>query len=190
VVSHVSTRFRHRDASVAPIVALIAEQYRREPGNYLAFFSSFDYLQAVADALAARHPEIVLRRQLRGMNEAEQARFLAGFECGGREVAFAVLGGSFGEAIDLPGDRLLGAFVATLGLPQVNPVNEQMRRRMQACFGRGYDYAYLYPGLQKVVQAAGRVIRTPQDRGVLYLIDDRFAQAEVRRLLPDWWALR
>ena len=64
-----------------------------------------------------------------------------------------------------------------------------MRRRLQACFGRGYDYAYLYPGLQKVVQAAGRVIRTPQDRGVLYLIDDRFGRPEVRCLLPRWWAL-
>jgi DNA excision repair protein ERCC-2 len=189
VASRVSTRFRERDASVAPIVQLIAGQYQREPGNYLAFFSSFDYLQAVADQVAARHPAISLRRQTRGMTEAEQADFLARFEPAGREVAFAVLGGAFGEAIDLPGDRLLGAFVATLGLPQVNPVNEEMRRRMQACFGRGYDYAYLYPGLQKVVQAAGRVIRTPQDRGVLYLIDDRFARAEVRRLLPVWWAL-
>jgi DNA excision repair protein ERCC-2 len=74
-------------------------------------------------------------------------------------------------------------------LPQVNPVNEQMRRRMQACFGCGYDYAYLFPGIQKVVQAAGRVIRTPEDRGVLYLIDERFARPEVRRLLPAWWAL-
>ena len=123
------------------------------------------------------------------MKEAEQADYLDRFESGGREVAFAVLGGSFAEAIDLPGDRLIGAFVATLGLPQVNPVNEQMRRRMQSSFGAGYDYAYLYPGLQKVVQAAGRVIRTPQDRGVLYLIDDRFRRPEVRRLLPSWWRL-
>ncbi len=189
VVRQVSTRFRDRAASVVPIAQLVAAQYRREPGNYLAFFSSFDYLQAVADEVAARDPDIVLRRQVRGMQEAEQGEFLARFEPGGREVGFAVLGGAFGEAIDLPGDRLLGAFVATLGLPQVNPVNEEMRRRMQACFGRGYDYAYLYPGLQKVVQAAGRVIRTPEDRGVLYLIDDRFGRAEVRRLLPGWWAL-
>ncbi len=132
VASRVSTRFRERGASVAPIVQLIAGQYQREPGNYLAFFSSFDYLQAVADEVAARHPGISLRRQSRGMTEAEQTGFLARFEPGGREVAFAVLGGAFGEAIDLPGDRLLGAFVATLGLPQVNPVNEEMRRRMQA----------------------------------------------------------
>jgi DNA excision repair protein ERCC-2 len=100
-----------------------------------------------------------------------------------------VLGGSFGEGIDLPGARLIGAFIATLGLPQMNPVNEQVRQRMEATFGAGYDYTYLYPGIQKVVQAAGRVIRTADDRGVVYLIDDRFAQPDVQALLPRWWGL-
>ena len=76
---------------------------------------------------------------------------------------------------------------ATVGLPQINPINEQIKQRMEECFGRGYDYTYLYPGLQKVVQAAGRVIRTESDRGVVYLIDDRFAQAQVRGLFPSWW---
>jgi Rad3-related DNA helicase len=98
-----------------------------------------------------------------------------------------VLGGSFGEAIDLPGDRLIGAFIATLGLPQINEVNEQMKQRMDAIFGSGYEYTYLYPGMQKVVQAAGRVIRTQSDRGVIHLIDDRLMQPEVRELLPKWW---
>lgn len=98
-----------------------------------------------------------------------------------------MLGGAFAEGIDLPGRRLIGAFLSTLGLPQVNPVNEQVRERMDRLFGEGYDYTYLYPGLQKVVQAAGRVIRTPGDEGVVHLIDDRFARAQVRRLLPAWW---
>ncbi|WFF43707.1 ATP-dependent DNA helicase, partial [Salinicola endophyticus] len=100
---------------------------------------------------------------------------------------FAVLGGIFGEGIDLPGERLIGAFVATLGLPQVNPVNEQMRERLQALLGSGYDYTYFYPGMQKVIQAAGRVIRTASDRGVIELLDDRFAQPRARALLPAWW---
>jgi DNA excision repair protein ERCC-2 len=146
-------------------------------------------MKQVSVRLAQCYPQIPSREQFRGMKEAEQAAFLAGFESGGCGIAFAVLGGSFAEAIDLPGDRLRGAFIATLGLPQVNPVNEQMRRRMQASFGSGYEYAYLFPGMQKVVQAAGRVIRTPHDRGVLFLIDDRFARSEVRRLLPAWWAI-
>ncbi len=98
-----------------------------------------------------------------------------------------MLGGAFGEGIDLPGSRLIGAFVASLGLPQYNELNEITRERMQTRFGKGYEYTYLYPGLQKVVQAAGRVIRTEEDRGVLHLLDDRFARAEIRELLPRWW---
>jgi Rad3-related DNA helicase len=121
------------------------------------------------------------------MTEAEQHAFLGRLVPGGRGVAFAVLGGSFAEGIDLPGDRLVGAFVATLGLPQVNPVNEEMRRRLDEMFGAGYDYAYLYPGLQKVVQAAGRVIRSTTDEGVVHLMDERFGRREVRALLPAWW---
>jgi Rad3-related DNA helicase len=98
-----------------------------------------------------------------------------------------VLGGSFAEGIDLVGTRLIGAFVATLGLPQFNPVNEELRRRLAGEFGAGYEYTYLFPGIRKVVQAAGRVIRTPSDRGSVHLIDDRFARPEVLSLLPSWW---
>jgi Rad3-related DNA helicase len=84
---------------------------------------------------------------------------------------------------------LIGAFIATLGLAQLNPVNEQIKQRMAALFGDGYDYTYLYPGVQKVVQAAGRVIRGQDDRGVVMLIDDRFAERKVQNLLPAWWQL-
>jgi len=187
VVGHISTRFQHRAGSAAPIASLIARQYRHTPGNYLAFFSSFDYLEQVASMFAARHPDIAAWSQARAMSEAQRAQFIERFTLDGRGIGFAVLGGSFGEGIDLPGARLIGAFIATLGLPQINPVNEQIRRRMQASFGAGYDYTYLYPGIQKVVQAAGRVIRTELDRGVVYLIDDRFAQSSVQELLPRWW---
>jgi Rad3-related DNA helicase len=189
VVDRISTRFAHRARSVAPIAQLIASQYRAAPGNYLAFFSSFDYLEQVAQAFAELHPAIPAFSQARRMDEAERAAFLARFSSDSCGIGFAVLGGSFGEGIDLPGTRLIGAFIATLGLPQMNPVNEQVRRRMEATFGAGYDYTYLYPGIQKVVQAAGRVIRTTGDRGVVYLIDDRFAQPDVQALLPRWWGV-
>ncbi|HYF42092.1 MAG TPA: ATP-dependent DNA helicase [Ramlibacter sp.] len=189
VVRSISTRYADRARSVQPIVQLIAQQYATQPGNYLAFFSSFEYLQSVATAFREQHPHVPAWEESRGMAEASRREFLARFVPGGAGVGFAVLGGSFGEGIDLPGDRLVGAFIATLGLPQVNPVNEQMKLRMHAAFGAGYDYTYLYPGLQKVVQAAGRVIRTREDRGVVYLIDDRFAQPAVRSLLPAWWRL-
>ena len=187
IAGHISTRFPHRGASLAPIVDLMARQFEERPGNYLAFFSSYDYLQQVAELLALRHPRLPSWQQSRRMQEGEQRQFLARFTETSQGIGLAVLGGAFAEGIDLPGRRLIGAFLSTLGLPQMNPVNEQIRQRMAAMFGAGYDYAYLYPGLQKVVQAAGRVIRTPSDRGVIHLIDDRFQRAEVKRLLPRWW---
>ncbi len=189
VAGHVSTRFKDRARSLAPIVDLIAAQYESRPGNYLGFFSSFDYLRQVTDLLRSRHPSLPIWMQTPGMTENERAAFLDRFTETSTGVGFAVLGGAFAEGVDLPGKRLIGAFVATLGLPQVNPVNEQIKLAMDARFGSevGYDYTYLYPGLQKVVQAAGRVIRTESDTGTVHLIDDRFQRAKVRRLLPAWW---
>ncbi len=187
IVDRISTRFLDRGASLAPIVELMAEQFETRPGNYLAFFSSFDYLDQVAGLFENRHPHIPAWRQARRMDENARQGFLEQFTPASRGIGFAVLGGAFGEGIDLPGERLIGAFIATLGLPQVNPVNEQIRRRMGSIFGAGYDYTYFYPGLQKVVQAAGRVIRTQQDRGIVFLIDDRFARPDALQLLPRWW---
>jgi DNA excision repair protein ERCC-2 len=187
VASHVSTRWRDRERSLVPIVELIAQQYAAQPGNYLGFLSSFDYLQRVQTLMRERYPLVPVWAQEPGMDEAGREAFLARFRARGCGVGFAVLGGAFSEGVDLVGEQLIGAFIATLGLPQMNDVNEQMRRTMEAKFGSGYDYMYLYPGLQKVVQAAGRVIRTEQDVGVVHLIDDRYRRPEVRRLLPRWW---
>ena len=190
IVGRISTRFADRAQSLLPIVALMARQFAAQPGNYLAFFSSFDYLQQVLALLVQHHPGVPVWEQSRRMDEANKEGFLARFVPGGAGIGFAVLGGAFAEGIDLPGSRLIGAFIATLGLPQLNPVNEQMMLRMEHTFAAGYDYTYLYPGIQKVVQAAGRVIRTREDRGVVYLIDDRFSRQRVRALLPLWWEIR
>lgn len=189
VARHISTRFADRAQSLQPIAELMAQQYAAQAGNYLAFFSSFDYMEKVLATFTERHPGIPVWQQARRMDEAGKAQFLARFTLESCGIGFAVLGGSFGEGIDLPGARLIGAFIATLGLPQINPVNEQIRLRMGRLFGAGssHDYTYLYPGLQKVVQAAGRVIRTESDHGVVHLIDDRFSRPEVRQLLPGWW---
>jgi Rad3-related DNA helicase len=187
IVSRISTRYTHRQASLAPIVELMAEQFQARPGNYLAFFSSFDYLQQVAELMAATHPQIPMWQQSRGMAETDRQAFLDRFTPQSQGIGFAVLGGAFGEGIDLPGARLIGAFIATLGLAQINPINEQLKQRMSLLFGAGYDYTYLYPGMQKVVQAAGRVIRGQEDRGVVMLIDDRFAERKIQQLLPAWW---
>ncbi|WP_423460123.1 ATP-dependent DNA helicase [Ottowia sp. VDI28] len=192
VAAHISTRYRDRERSLKPIADLVAEQYARQPGNYLCFFSSFDYLQRVAESVRQAHPQLPIWLQTPSMDDESRAAFLMRFTEEGQGVGFAVLGGAFSEGVDLPGQRLIGAFVATLGLPQVNPINEKMKQVMDGYFGKdkGYDYTYLYPGLRKVVQAAGRVIRSEEDRGAVFLIDDRYRRREVRALLPSWWLVR
>ena len=190
IVTDVSTRFNHRERSLAKISRLMAAHYDSAPGNYLAFFSSFDYAEQAFEEFRQQHPAVPVWCQRRRMDGEERAAFLARCARDGSGIGFAVLGGAFGEGIDLPGSRLVGAFVATLGLPQVNPVNEEMRRRIDLTAGDGYGYTYLYPGIRKIVQAAGRVIRTPTDRGHLFLIDDRFGRPEVKRLLPAWWRMK
>ena len=191
-VGHISTRYRDRNDSLRPIAELVAQQYDRQPGNYLCFFSSFDYLQRAADCLQSLYPQLPLWQQTPRMDAEGRQAFLARFTEHERGIGLAVLGGAFSEGVDLPGQRLIGAFVATLGLPQINPVNDEIKRAMDRHFGthKGYDYTYLYPGLRKVVQAAGRVIRTEQDRGSVFLIDDRYQRASVRALLPAWWQVR
>ena len=183
----ISTRQVHREASLQPVAELIAKQYRTRPGHYLAFFSSFKYAKEVSDTLAEQAPDIPQRSQKPGMSPDQRRQFLADFKKPEGSVAFAVLGGVFSEGIDLPGDQLIGAFVATLGLPPFDAWHEILKERLQQRFGEGYNYTYLIPGLQKVAQAAGRVIRTPEDRGVIWLIDDRFLKRPVRGLLPTWW---
>ncbi|KQY88572.1 ATP-dependent DNA helicase [Pelomonas sp. Root1444] len=189
-VANLSTRWEHRDASLNALVDVLATQYGEHPGNYLAFFSSFDYLDKAAARLALRHPHVPQWRQSRAMGDAARRGFLDRFVEDGRGVGFAVLGGAFAEGVDLPGTRLIGAFIATLGLPPVSPLQEQVRERLDAMFGADHGYADLVPGLQKVVQAAGRVLRSVDDRGWVWLMDQRYRRPEVRALLPAWWRVQ
>lgn len=190
ILQGVSTRWRDRSKSLQTLVDVMADQWLRQSGKYLAFFSSFDYLSQASQALEQRHPLVPQWQQKARMGEPEQRAFVERFRSGEPGIGFAVLGGSFAEGIDLPGQQLIGAFIATLGLPQLNPVNEELRRRIDALMGQGYEHAYMYPGLRKVVQAAGRVIRDPDDQGVLWLMDERFTQKKVIALLPPWWQLK
>ena len=189
VARAVSTRYAHRTHSLDALVDVIERQFDAHGGNYLAFFSSFEYLQCAAGRLALRRPDIPQWQQAPASDAAARQGFLGRFTPGGRGVGFAVLGGIFAEGVDLPGSRLIGAFIATLGLPPVSPVQLQVQARLARTFGADAGYADLVPAMQKVVQAAGRVLRTPQDRGWLWLLDDRYAQPGVARLLPHWWGL-
>ncbi len=186
-VHAVSTRRDDRLATLDVLVDTMVSQFDQNSGNYLAFFSSFDYLDQALARLQARHPSVPVWAQQRQMDEAARHTFLQRFDAQGQGIGFAVLGGVFGEGVDLPGKRLIGAFIATLGLPQFNAVNKSICERMQAMFGRGYDYTYLFPGMQKVVQAAGRVIRTQTDSGAVLLLDDRYREHRYRAMLPSWW---
>ena len=187
--SHISTRYKDRDGCITQIAELLAELVSAKPGNYLAFFPSYSYMQTVADAFAQLCPAIDTLCQTSGMEEAQRAEFLAKFtpHPGGTLLGFAVMGGVFGEGVDLTGDRLIGVAVIGPGLPQVGPRQEQLREYFDTTRGAGFDYAYRFPGMNKVLQAAGRVIRTPDDKGVVLLIDDRFAAPDTRRLMPPHW---
>ncbi len=188
-VTKISTRMNDRDKSIAPVIQRVAEQFHQRPANYLVYLSSFYYLTKLHDAFVQAAPEIPVICQRSGMSAKERQEFIESFQENGKQVGFAVLGGAFAEGIDLPGSRLMGVFVLTLGLPPHDAVHEELRRRLQVRFGKGYEYTYLYPGIQKVVQAAGRVIRTSKDTGIIELIDDRYGREDVKKLLPSWWPL-
>ncbi|QGG80136.1 ATP-dependent DNA helicase [Litorivicinus lipolyticus] len=184
-----STRYSDRANSLGPIAEQIIAQCDSEPGNYLVFASSYHYLQELHAAVQQRAPALATQCQTAGMSEDQRSEFLAHFSEVSQILGFAVLGGAFGEGVDLPGRRLIGAFITTMGMPANEPLTELLRERIDQNNQQGFDYAYRYPGLQKVVQAAGRVVRTLTDTGVIYLLDDRYRRHENRRLLPSWWRI-
>ena len=185
----ISTRYRQREASVPAVADALAALAKGKTGNYLAFFPSYAYLQQVYEAFAARWPDISTLVQQHSLDDAGRAEFLAQFVPRPAKtlLGFAVMGGIFGEGVDLVGDRLIGCAIVGVGLPQVNPRQEMLRRYYEEQSGCGFDYAYRYPGMNKVLQASGRVVRTPQDKGVVLLLDDRFAQPDTARLFPPHW---
>lgn len=189
--NRVSTRYKDRAESLEPTAGLLAALVGARAGNYLAFFPSYAYLQQVWEVFNARYPSIPTLRQETSMDEDARAAFLAHFNApppkGGTLLGFAVLGGVFGEGVDLAGDKLIGAAIIGPGLPQVNARQEQLRDYFEQSRGAGFDYAYRFPGMNKVLQAAGRVIRTPEDRGVVLLIDERFLFSDYRKLMPPHW---
>lgn len=186
----VSTRYKDREQSLDCIARYLYAMTQGKPGNYLTFFPSYAYLKQVYERFTALYPTLPTLLQESGMDEEQRKAFLDRFESGPSEtlLGFGVLGGVFGEGVDLTGDRLIGTAIVGVGLPQVNPRQEILRQYFEATRGSGFDYAYRYPGFNKVMQAAGRVIRTPEDKGVVLLIDDRFAASAYRRLFPPHWS--
>ena len=189
VQDRIRTNFKARAGSLPEVVQTIASLVEGRPGNYLVYLPSYQYMAAVQEQFHALQPAVPILVQRSGMSEPEREAFLAAFafEHGETLVGSAVLGGIFGEGIDLVGDRLIGAIIVGVGLPQLCVERDLIRDYFQAQNGAGFDYAYTFPGMNRVLQAIGRVIRSETDRGVVLLIDARFAEPRYRRLYPAWW---
>ena len=206
VAGNIRTKYKDRDSSLESVADMIYQTAAGKSGNYIAYFPSYSYLDSVYEVFRGKYPEIPTVRQARKMSEDEREGFLSLF--GGVDgethsqgesptlieeppvketlVAFCVLGGIFSEGIDLAGEKLIGTVIVGVGLPQINAELDVVRDQ----FGggsRGFDFAYCYPGMNKVLQAAGRVIRSGQDRGVVLLVDERFATRRYTGLFPEHW---
>lgn len=186
----ISTKYADRARTLDEVCRMIEAAVRAKKGNYLVFLPSYQYLSLVSARFSELFPDIETAVQQPGMDEAAREDFLAQFSAGRSETlaGFCVLGGVFSEGIDLVGERLIGCVIVGVGLPQIGPVQDALRDYYEETLGAGFDYAYRFPGMNKVLQAAGRVIRTPQDKGLVLLIDSRYAQSAYRRLFPAHWA--
>ncbi|WP_226683353.1 ATP-dependent DNA helicase [Sutcliffiella horikoshii] len=188
---NISTKYQERQDSIQPIVAVIREVFHSEKGNFLVFFPSYEYLSLVFEAYErfALEDSVETLVQQPVMTETERAVFLERFdpEREGTFIAFAVLGGIFSEGIDLKGDRLNGVGIVGVGLPRISLERNVMKDHFQKQGQNGFDFAYVYPGMNKVQQAGGRLIRSEQDTGFILLIDDRYFYPKYRDLLPPEW---
>ena len=189
VASGISTKYADRPASLAPIARLLHGMVRGRPGNYIAYFPSYTYMRQVLQVFKAAYPGVPVLVQSTGMAEEEREAFLARFaqSKGQALLGFCVLGGIFAEGVDLPGEQLIGTAIVGVGLPQMGPQPDALRRYYDEKNGDGFAYAYQFPGMNKVLLAAGRVIRGEKDRGVVLLIDSRFATHRYRQMFPRHW---
>ena len=188
-VDGVSTRYEDREKSIRKIVACIAATVSGRVGNYIVYFPSYSYMEEVRKAFARRYPAVPLIVQEKGMSPRRRDGFLSQFadDADRTRVGFCVLGGSFSEGVDLPGRRLIGTVIVGVGLPGLSDERNILKEYFDGRCERGYDYAYTYPGMNRVLQAAGRVIRREEDEGVVVLIDDRYATPAYQMLFPPHW---
>ena len=192
VMDRIATTFRQREATCGAVARSIRALIQGRVGNYLIFFPSYTYLNRVHDEFLTLKEPVTVALQRPAMSEADRDGFIQKFHEVHHQslVGFAVMGGLFGEGIDLAGERLVGAVVVGVGLPQVSLERELIRRHFDVDCDAGYEFAYTFPGMNRVLQAAGRVIRSETDRGILLLIDARFGHARYRELAPPWWERR
>lgn len=188
-VDTVSTRFEDRDKSYKKVASCIAAAVSGKAGNYIVYFPSYRYLEKVYEVFHKKYPKVNTIVQKKGMLAAEREEFISFFKNdeGKMRVGFCVLGGVFSEGVDLPGSRLIGSVIVGVGLPGFSSERNIMRDYFENRYENGFEYAYTYPGMNSVLQAAGRVIRREEDRGVVVLIDDRYAEPTYKKLFPAHW---
>ncbi len=197
VCDKINTRFESRDESYRRIISYIAATVSAKKGNYMVYFPSYAYLDAVYQRFRRKYPSVKTVVQTPGMTYSEREAFIAAFtpDAADLQIGFCVLGGSFSEGVDLPGRCLIGVMIVGVGIPGLsnerNIMREYYDERTSAIGdggpGEGYAYAYTYPGMNHVLQAAGRVIRRDEDRGVVVLMDDRYLAEPYLHLYPDHW---
>ena len=183
----ISTKYKQRKATSTSICQAIGQVVRKKEGNYLVFFPSYNYMDGIYQEFTRTNPDINTTIQARRMSEGDRTDFIKEFEASESLLGFAVLGGVFSEGIDLPGDSLIGAIIVSVGLPGLSKERNVIRDYFNQGNYKGFEYAYMYPGMNKVLQAAGRVIRTEDDKGIVVLIDDRYMERSYRKLMPKHW---
>lgn len=184
-ISPINIRYNHRKRTLAIVASKVCEFIKEELGNYMIFSPSYEYMELLYDEIKIYNiEEFNLFKQKQNMNEEEKSEFLNEFRKNRGILAFCVLGGMFSEGIDLPGDYLIGSIIIGVGYPKVSIENDIIKEYFKE---NGYDYAYVFPGINKIHQGVGRVIRTENDKGRALLIDDRYISKKYTRLLPDEW---
>lgn len=188
-INNISTRFDDRKKSATNVANVIRASIAGKKGNYIVYFPSYSYLTEVKEIFENKYPKIKVITQIKSMSEGAKREFLDSFDdkCDVTQVGFCVMGGSFSEGIDLKGERLIGAIIVGVGLPTISSELNIIKEHFDNTRENGYAYAYTYPGMNKVLQAAGRVIRSENERGVVVLIDDRFATEEYKMIMPEYW---
>ncbi len=189
VVPYLSMRYEDRKKNAAKYASVIAASVVSKHGNYIVYFPSYELLETVHGAFEKKYPDVKTIVQKKNMTQKQKEEFLDSFKHdeGRMRIGFCVLGGSFSEGVDLPGSRLIGSIIFGVGLPALSNENNIIKDYFDLKNGSGYDYAYTFKGMNNVLQAAGRVIRRDEDRGIVVLVDDRYATEQYKSLFPEHW---
>jgi DNA excision repair protein ERCC-2 len=187
IIPQISSKYSERERNYPRIAEAIEKISSLKHGNYVAFFPSFDFMERVLRLFQTPEGYQVLRQERQMKREEIQVVLESLAEPGSAQILFAVQGGVFSEGVDYPGKMMIGAFVVGPPLPNFDLEREKMREYYEENYSAGFDYAYTYPAMAKAVQAAGRVIRSEKDQGIIVLMDNRFIQSSYAKSMPQDW---